>query len=115
MDWIAFAGMITAVFISLGFFGLIGYFIWLEFKKKELQNQQILSAIEKGADIPELNLGKKPVNNLGRGLILLFFGVALTIALIISAGLNSGIWGLLPVGLGIAYLIIYYLEKKKEN
>ncbi|MEA1987504.1 MAG: DUF6249 domain-containing protein [Candidatus Marinimicrobia bacterium] len=115
MDWIAFAGIMSGILISLGFFALIGYFVWLEYKKKQLQNQQILKAIEKGVDIPELHLGKKPVNNLGRGLILFFFGLALTFALWISAGHEGGVWGLLFVGLGIAYFIIYLIEKKKEK
>ncbi len=114
-EWIPFVGMLTGIIITLGFFTLIGFFIWSEYRKKELQNKQILAAIEKGANIPELNLGKKPVNNLGRGLLLSCFGIALTIALWITAGVEGGVWGLLLVGLGIAYFIIYLIEKKKEK
>jgi hypothetical protein len=105
----------TEVLVPLGimipFFGVIAYLIYIQFKEKELTHTQIMKAIEMGVNIPEI-IVKKEVDNLKRGLILLTFGIALFIALFFATELKHASWALLPVAVGIAYLLYHKFQKK---
>ncbi len=83
-------------------------------KKRQLQGQEILAAIEKGIEVPFPPPKKR--NYLNLGLIWSLVGIALFFAIWVSSKeLAGAVWGLLPLALGIAFLLIAYFEKKGKR
>jgi len=85
-------------------------------RKKELAHKERLLAMEKGMEIPvEPQDEKRPahLSNRSSGLVLTLLGLALTIALFAVAGKDGGVWGLLPMAIGIGLLISSSLEKRE--
>jgi hypothetical protein len=84
-------------------------------RKKELAHKERLVAMEKGIEIPvEPRDEKRPayLANRSAGLVMTFIGIALVIALSAVAGKEGGVWGLIPLAIGIGLLISSALEKK---
>ncbi|MCK5521412.1 MAG: hypothetical protein KAI81_09885 [Candidatus Marinimicrobia bacterium] len=108
-------GILTGMVATIAFFFTIGYYFYMGYKKKSLQSQQILAAIENGADLSSINFKEEQPNYLRRGLLLLFFGIALFIALWVQIDIQAGIWGLLFIGLGTAYLLVEKYENKNND
>jgi hypothetical protein len=82
----------------------------------ELHHKERMAAIEKGVDVPPLpdaflqgKGGGRP-RYLLRGLVWLFVGVGIFFALGAVAGQDEGMLGLIPAGVGLAYLIYYFVE-----
>jgi hypothetical protein len=85
-------------------------------RKKELEHKERLTAMEKGVQLPELPLEpKRPayLQNRSAGLVMTFLGIALTIAIWVPAGAQGGVWGLIPLAIGIGLLVSSALEKKE--
>lgn len=85
-------------------------------RKKELAHKERLVAMEKGMEIPvEPQDEKRPayLSNRSGGLVMTLMGIALTIALFAVAGKEGGVWGLLPLAIGIGLLISSSMEKKE--
>ncbi len=94
-------------------------FIRFLFKVKER-----VAAIEKGMELPpwpeglfrrfEENL--HPRRYLRRGLVWLFLGITVSTAVYVAGrgGSKNAIYGLIPAGIGLAYLIYYRIEGKRE-
>lgn len=87
-----------------------------------LHHRERMAAIEKGLEVPPLpetffTDGTPPYNprrNLLKGLVWLFVGLAVLLALY-KAGEEDAAWfGLIPVGIGAAYLIYYAAVGRKE-
>jgi hypothetical protein len=99
--------------------------ICLDFMKRkkfmELQHQQRMAAIEKGIDLPPMSIDmidekhghKRNPNYLLRGLIWLFTGIAVTVALYFNEHFREAFFGLIPTGIGLAFLIYYFVEGRK--
>lgn len=111
---------VVAVFIPIlivfGFFAAAITSIVLSGKYKELAHRERIIAMEKGIPVPEMpKVVKRPVYLTLRawGLILTLLGVALIIAISVTAGVRAGIWGLLPVAVGAAMLIAARKEEKE--
>lgn len=97
-------------------------FVALHFRNRgrELRHRERMTALEKGIDLPaDPDLTRNA--HLLRGLIWAFLGVGISIfflALWIAehdpdeAAMTSV--GLIPIGVGIAYLIVYRVESKKQ-
>lgn len=112
--------MIPIIAILMGL-GISMLAIWLEYKKKtrlfELHHKERLLAIERGMDVPPLppeffmrlrgNELDAKASSLRRGLQLLMVGLALGVALMINFGPDAAVWALLPIALGLAYLIFF--------
>lgn len=105
---------------------------YLNYKKRKemfaLYHQERMAAIDKGIELPPLsdeffreNDGRSrrsPHRPLLAGLILLFVGVTVSIALHLTgvrtdAGGDAALFGLIPVGLGAAFLIYYFMVGRK--
>ena len=87
-------------------------------RKKELAHKERLVAMEKGMEIPvEPQEEKRPayLSNRSGGLVMTLIGIALTIALFTVAGKVGGVWGLLPLAIGIGLLISSSMEKKEMS
>jgi hypothetical protein len=109
---------IIAIVMGVGI-GMLA--LWLDHQKKtrmlELHHQERLLALERGIELPPLSstlaeAGPRhapltPSDYLRRGLIWLLAGSALGAALWTGGGVSSGIWGLVPMSVGAAYLIWY--------
>ena len=88
----------------------------------ELAHQQRMAAIENGIDLPPLPVelleesrrNQKRSSSLLRGLVWLFIGLGLMIALYASEQeVRKAVFGAIPAGVGLAYLIYYFAEGKK--
>ena len=91
-------------------------------QRADLRHRERLAAIEKGLELPPdpAERDRAPVvrrpRHLLRGLVLLFGGIALTVALAQDrAAEHSYLFGLLPAAVGLAYLIYYFVEGKHES
>lgn len=112
---------ITAIFMSL----LIPIvFAIVDYKRRkdivEANHKERMAAIERGMDIPALPesfyLSLKPQRRssyLLPGLVWLFVGIGLFVAFGAVAGEDVRYFGLIPIGVGLALLIYYFVEGKK--
>ena len=84
-------------------------------KKKELQHKERLHAMEKGIPLPEEpRRERKPVYSARRagGLVMTGIGAALTIGMWTVEGADAGVWGFIPLFIGIGLLIATTYDKK---
>jgi len=86
----------------------------------EANHKERLAAIERGMELPPLPesfyQSIKPARRssyLLPGLVWLFVGVGIFIALGAIAGEDVRNLGLIPAGVGLAYLIYYFIEGRK--
>jgi hypothetical protein len=89
--------------------------------KKEIEKQKtIRDAIEKGVELPkELFEDRRsrestPQIVLRNGLVLTFLGISLSITLGVFINYLHAVWGLIPLFIGIALLIYYFIIKKES-
>ena len=96
---------LTAMFLFIAVITVAGFYF--KFRGRKLRSEEIISAIEKGVDVP-FPPPKTPrkINHRNLGMISTGLGIALFIALWVSVNLEGAVWGLLPVGLGVALLLI---------
>ena len=87
----------------------------------EANHRERMAAIERGMDLPALPesfyQGIKPARRssyLLPGLIWLFVGIGLFVALGAVAGEEVRYFGLVPIGVGLAFLIYYFVEGRKQ-
>ena len=89
--------------------------LYLRVQKRKVESTEILAAIEKGVDV---KFPEETRSRLLPGLMFLFVGIVMSLALAISlpddAPSGAWIWGLLPVAVGAAFLIVYMIENKEE-
>jgi len=101
----------------------------LNYKRRKeafaLYHQERMAALEKGVELPPLpdyffsDSGKPagqyhPRRHLLRGLVWSFMGLGLGCGLWATAGLDWALFSLVPLGIGLAQLIYYFVEGKKE-
>ncbi|MGB5103419.1 MAG: DUF6249 domain-containing protein [Steroidobacteraceae bacterium] len=120
-DAIAVFIPIIAIFMSL----LIPIvFAIVDYKRRkdivEANHKERLAAIERGMEIPSLPesfyQSLKPARRssyLLPGLIWLFVGIGLFIALGAVAGEEVKYFGVIPGGVGLAFLVYYFVEGRK--
>ena len=112
---------IPIVAIVMGI-GLAMFGAWLGYRRQrelfQLHHAERMAAIEKGIELPPLPpeffqsgtpRPRPRSSNLRRGILLLFIGVAVSIAM--YTGQHAAWrWGLIPVAIGLAYLLLHRLE-----
>jgi hypothetical protein len=113
------------ILTSLGIF-VAALAITLGYLKRKhvftLYHQERMAALEKGVDLPPLPEAlltddakvRNPRRLLLRGLVWLFIGLGIIIAVYRSAGMDEALFGLIPAGIGFAYLIYYAIAGKEE-
>lgn len=97
-------------------------FAVLNYRKRkhlmELHHAERMAAIERGMDIPPLPLdlidgrSRRRRSSLLPGLVWLFVGLALLIAMQ-TVSEEQAVLGLIPAGIGLAYLVYYFVEGRK--
>lgn len=84
-------------------------------KNKELEHKEKIVAMEKGIELPRAEQEERRVH-VGRraaGLVFVGLGISLTIAIWVAAGAIGGVWGLVPLFIGIGLLIAAAIDKKE--
>jgi hypothetical protein len=104
--------------------------IWLDFRKKreifELHHKERMLAIERGMEVPPLpqalfDDSRRPPrvteagDYLRRGLLWLLVGIAVVIGLVLNLSLANAAWGLIPIAVGLAYLIFYATDARMRK
>ena len=86
----------------------------------EANHKERMAAIERGIEPPNLPesfyLAAKPPRRSGyllSGLVWLFVGIGVFLALGAVAGEDVRLFGLIPIGVGVAFLIYYTVEGRK--
>jgi hypothetical protein len=114
------AGIVFAVGLPLS---IPIVFMVLNYRKRrrlmELHHAERMAAIERGMEIPPLPMelidGGSPRRrrtSLLPGLVWLFVGLAVLISMRTLAE-EEALLGLIPTGIGLAYLIYYFVEGRK--
>lgn len=110
--------------ITCAMFGM-----YLDFRKKrdfaQHYHAERMAAIEKGIELPPLpeeyfsgrGLGhSSPARTRRTGLVLLFLGIAITLGLWIGGADGDAFWlGIVPVGLGLAFLLAALFEFREAH
>ena len=113
---------LTAIVMGIG---IVWLALWIDYQKKRQLFEQLhkerMAAIEKGMEIPALppelfqsTRLRLPSDYLRRGIIFLFIGIAVTAQKLFQTG-QPRLWGLIFCALGIAYLLFYWLEGRKQK
>ena len=87
-------------------------------KRAELRHRERLAAIEKGIELPpdpDAEPPPKKGNTLRSGLINLFVGIVLYVAIAEVAGDDVALFGLIPAAIGLGSLISYFVEGRKKS
>jgi hypothetical protein len=88
----------------------------LDAGRKDRKHRERLLAMEKGIELPEDPVKTSPPRYLAMrawGFVLTFIGIATFIGITSEEGFKHGVWGLMPLSIGIALLVAAYLEKKE--
>ena len=100
--------------------------IYLSYRKRRdlfaHYHQERMAAIEKGIDCPpwpdrllaDDETPAPPRRHLLTGLVWLFIGLAAMVAVYATFDLSRALFGLIPVGIGLAHLIYYFVEGRRE-
>ena len=115
---------IIAIIMGIGL-AMLG--LWLDYQKKtkmfELHHKERLAALERGIELPPLPVeffqGRAPSTSRGQGLLLwgLIFtlvGLAFAAAQSINGDTESAAWALVPIAVGTAQLIYYYVVLRPQ-
>ena len=88
-------------------------------RKKEQEHRERLLALEKGIPLPpaaqEAVERPKFSNRRANGLVATGVGLALTIAMWTEDGADHGVWGLIPLFIGIGLLIAGAIDKREYD
>jgi len=114
----------TAIVMGCG----MGFFGWyLDYRKRKemltLLHQERMVAIEKGIELPPLPEAffsekaakpRSPHSDFGWGLFWLLSGASLLIAMYFNNKGTESLYALIPIAIGLHYLIYYAVVGKKE-
>lgn len=109
--------MVPIAFFIMVIF-LVAIPVFLDYRKKVSLHKVMVSAIEKGADIPmeALNPPKPKRDDLRTGIILVFIGLGLTLFLYLSEkSIEDAAVGIIPLFIGFGFLVNAALKKKPED
>ncbi len=106
------------IFVVAGAIVIVVTAIIVQGRKKDLEHRERLAAMEKGIPLPEPIIQQKqqkPAYSGRRavGLIFVGIGLALTIILWTIEGSHGGVWGLLPLFMGLGLIIAAILDKRE--
>lgn len=90
----------------------------LKISRLEFRHRERLAALDRGLELPPDTDGFDPAARrpryLLRGLVWLFVGGGIVVALNALSGPDEALLGVIPAGVGLAYLIFYFVEGRHE-
>jgi uncharacterized protein DUF6249 len=87
-------------------------------RKEEQEHRERVVAMEKGIlPPPPPQEVEKPKYSSRRanGLVMTGIGLALTVAMSVADGVESGVWGLIPLFIGIGLLVAGAIDKREHE
>ena len=118
----SFYDVVLEFTIPLMFVGVAGFIAWVLNRRRQDIMGTIGQYVEHGKDVPQELLdaiggrrGKGASSNLRFGLILVALGVSLGIVLMITEGPEESSIGLIPLLVGIAYLVVWRVEQSENT
>jgi hypothetical protein len=87
-----------------------------EARANKLRHEERMAAIEKGIELPPFEeRGSRPESTRKSGLIMIAIGAALVLSLRVVGGWEAGIWGTIPLFIGVALLVSAKFANKREE
>jgi hypothetical protein len=87
-------------------------------RQKEQEHRERLIAMEKGImpPPPPVEVERpKYSSRRANGLVMIGIGLALTIAMVAENGFDDGLWGLIPLFIGVGLLIAGMIDKREYD
>jgi hypothetical protein len=115
------AAIWSSILAFLTIIAVVAVPIYFRHKKNLLLFDTINAMVAKGVEIPSELLvppkeTKEKRSNLANGILLLVAGLGIGLFFLFISGLDNGIWsiGLIPLLIGIGYIIIWRMEEKQQ-
>ncbi len=87
-----------------------------EGKANKLRHEERMAAIEKGIELPPSeDKPNRPESVRKSGLIMTAIGAAVVLSLRVVGGWEAGVWGTIPLFIGIALLVAAKFARKAEK
>ncbi|MCZ6525587.1 MAG: DUF6249 domain-containing protein [Gammaproteobacteria bacterium] len=109
---------ITAIVYTFGMpLLIVAVVLYFSYRKKRLMHETIDQYVTSGKDIPEevlkgLQKEVTPKNNLHRGLVMSGIGLGIFACFAVIGVIEAAAFGLIPLFIGLAQLLIWKLENK---
>ncbi|MDG1848706.1 MAG: DUF6249 domain-containing protein [Candidatus Marinimicrobia bacterium] len=108
------------ILIPLGSIVLIGFIIWVGIQKemhaRSLLHKEIMSAIEKGVDVPLAGSGTTPLDYLRKGIIWAVIGLLIIIGFMFEGEFGAaGLLGSIPLAIGLGNITYYKFTLSQEK
>ena len=109
---------ITAIVFTFGMpIMIVAVVLYSSYRKKRLMHDTIDQYVNSGKDIPPevlkgLQKEVTPKNNLHRGLVMSGIGLGIFACFAVIGSLSAAAFGLIPLFIGLAQLLIWKLEEK---
>ena len=119
---IPLVGMMLPIIFMLGTAAVIIVAILMAHRAAQMRYEVIQLAIKEGRELPpeiftRMRLPRRRRDPLLGGLVLTALGIAISISVGTICGAVQGVWGLIPLLVGVAVLIYvpFYRKQKKED
>ena len=116
--------MSVEIVVPVAFFvcvAIVGVLVLIGYSRETMQRHQTVRAmVEKGVEIPPQLLGEgkrppSPRRDLRKGILLVCTGIGIGLFLLFEDGLDEAALGLVPILIGIGYLIVAKLDSKMDR
>lgn len=111
---------ITAIIVIFGTpFLIVAAVLWTSYRKRRLMHDTITQYVSSGKDVPPEVLNSlefkpsSPKTNLHKGLVMCGIGIGIFLCFMMIGSPEAASFGLIPLFIGLAQLLIWKLEDKK--
>jgi uncharacterized protein DUF6249 len=101
---------------------IVALILYFSFSKSRALHKTVRMMVEKGQPVPEALLAPPPPaqrqrSDLRRGVVLTMIGIGVIAFLGAASEWEGGAWtlGLIPLLIGVGYLLVWKLDTKKDN
>ena len=99
---------------------LVGFIVWAGVQKenhaRSLKHKEIMSAIEKGVDVPLAGSGTTPLDYLRKGIIWAVIGLLIIIGFMFEGEFGAaGLLGSIPLAIGLGNITYYKFTLSQEK
>ena len=108
------------ILVPFAFFALIGFIVWVGLQRenhnRSLLHKEIMTAIEKGVDVPLVGSDKTPLDYLRKGIIWGIIGLCIIIGFMFEGEFGAaGLLGSIPLAIGLGNITYYKFTLNQEN